>query len=175
MRANASGPESGFSGLSGLFWTVGIFSTVVNLLMLTSSLYMLQVYDRVIPSRSVETLIALTLLVAALFAIMGVLDYVRGRVAARIGATFQSRLDSRVFNAALRRAILSSERSKPSSALKDLEAVQKLASSPVLFAVFDMPWAPFFIFLIYTFHPYLGHLAVAAGCCWSSAPCSTSG
>ncbi|MFO1144448.1 MAG: type I secretion system permease/ATPase [Amaricoccus sp.] len=163
MKVVSSGPESGFAGLSGLFWAVGIFSTAVNLLMLTSSLYMLQIYDRVIPSRSVETLIALTVLVASLFAIMGVLDYVRGRVAARIGATFQNRLDSRVFNAALRRSIYSSERSKPSSALKDLEAVQKLASSPVLFAVFDMPWAPFFIFLIYSFHPYLGNLAVAGG------------
>src|SRR4029078_3190401 len=99
----------------------------------------------------------------ALYAIMGILDYVRGRVAARIGATFQSRLDSRLFNAALRRAILSSEQSKPSSALKDLEAVQKLASSPVLFAIFDMPWAPLFIFLIYTFHPYPRNLALAGG------------
>src|SRR4029078_558314 len=99
----------------------------------------------------------------ALYAIMGILDYVRGRVAARIGATFQSRLDSRLFNAALRRSIYSSERSKPSSALKDLEAVQKLAPSPVLFAVFDMPWAPVFIFLIYSVHPSLGHLAVAGG------------
>ncbi len=163
MKIVSKGPESGFSGLSRLFWSVGIFSTAVNLLMLTSSLYMLQVYDRVIPSRSVETLIALTMLVAGLYGIMGLLDYVRGRVAARIGATFQARLDSRVFNAGLRRSVLGSERSKPSSALKDLEAVQKLASSPVLFAVFDMPWAPFFIFLIYAFHPYLGHLAVAGG------------
>jgi len=86
VKSASSGPESGFNGLSSLFWAVGIFSTVVNLLMLTSSLYMLQIYDRVIPSRSVETLIALTVLVASLFAIMGVLDYVRGRVAARIGA-----------------------------------------------------------------------------------------
>ena len=92
---------------------------------------------------------------------MGILEYVRGRVAARIGATVQSRLDSRVFTAALRRAVLSSERSKPSSALKDLEAVQRLAGSPVLFAVCDMPWAPLFLFVIYSFHPYLGHLAVA--------------
>jgi ATP-binding cassette subfamily C protein len=156
-----SGPEAGFAGLSGLFWTIAIFSTVVNLLMLTSPLYMLQIYDRVIPSRSEETLLALTILVAALFAIMGVLDYVRGRVAARIGATLQARLDSRVFTATLRRSVLSSERSRPASGLKDLESVQRLASSPVLFAIFDMPWAPFFIFAIYTFHPYLGHLAVA--------------
>lgn len=161
MRARPSGPEAGFAGLSGLFWTAAIFSTCVNLLMLTSPLYMLQIYDRVIPSRSQETLLGLTILITLLFAIMGVLDYVRGRVAARIGATAQSRLDARVFKATLRRAVLASERSRPASGLKDLEAVQKLAGSPVLFAVFDMPWAPVFIFAIYTFHPLLGHLAVA--------------
>ena len=82
-------------------------------------------------------------------------------MAARIGATVQARLDSRVFRASLRRAVLASERSKPASGLKDLEAVQRLAGSPVLFAVFDMPWAPFFLFAIYSFHPLLGHLAVA--------------
>jgi ATP-binding cassette subfamily C protein len=115
----------------------------------------------VIPSHSQETLLGLTILITMLFAIMGVLDYVRGRVAARIGATMQSRLDSRVFKATLRRSVLASERSRPASGLKDLEAVQKLAGSPVLFAVFDMPWAPVFIFAIYMFHPLLGHLAVA--------------
>ena len=161
MRPSATGPEAGFTGLSGLFWSIGIFSTVVNLLMLTAPLYMLQIYDRVIPSRSEETLLGLTVLVTLLYLIMGMLDYVRGRVAARIGATVQDRLDARVFSASLRRAVLSSERSKPSTGLKDLEAVQRLAGSPVLFAVFDMPWAPFFLLAIYSFHAYLGHLAVA--------------
>ena len=89
-----------------------IFSAFVNVLMLTGSLYMLQIYDRVLPSRSEETLLALTMLVAALFTFMGVLDYVRGRVAARIGAIVQSRLDGRVFRATLRRSVLSSERSQ---------------------------------------------------------------
>lgn len=163
MRSKPTGPEAGFAGLKGLFWTIAIFSTVVNLLMLTAPLYMLQVYDRVIPSRSKETLLALTLLIAALFAIMGILDYIRSRMAARIGAIVQTRLDDRVFRAVLRRSVLSSERSKPSSGLKDLEAVQKLASSPILFAVFDMPWAPLFILAIFSFHPYLGYLALSGG------------
>lgn len=86
-------------GLSGLFWSVAIFSTLVNALMLIAPLYMLQVYDRVIPSRSKETLLALTVLITLLFVVMGVLDYVRGRVAARIGTIFQDRLDARVFRA----------------------------------------------------------------------------
>jgi len=161
VKTRTSGPQAGFSGLSGLFWTVALFSTVVNALMLVAPLYMLQIYDRVIPSRSEETLLALTVLIAALFAVMGILDYVRGRVAARVGSIFQSRLDARVFRANLRRAVLSSERSKPASGLRDVEAVQKLTGSPVLFAVFDMPWAPVFLIAIYSFHPYLGHLALA--------------
>jgi ATP-binding cassette subfamily C protein len=160
VRAGISGPQSGFAGLSGLFWTIALFSTVVNLLMLVAPLYMLQVYDRVIPSRSQETLLALTMLMGALFAVMGVLDYVRSRISARIGTTFQSRLDALVFRANLRRSVLSSERSKPASGLKDIEAVQRLTGSPVLFALFDMPWAPIFLIAIYSFHPYLGHLAL---------------
>jgi ATP-binding cassette subfamily C protein len=91
---------------------------------------------------------------------MGLLDYVRTRVSARIGATAQARLDARVFRAGLRRAVLPSERSKPASGLKDLEAVQRFMGSPVLFAFFDMPWTPFFILAIYGFHPWLGHLAL---------------
>ncbi len=163
MRHELDGPRAGFARMSGLFWTIGIFSVFVNLLMLTGPIYMLQIYDRVLPSRSEETLLALTLLVAALFVLMGVLDYVRGRIAARIGAIAQSRLDARVFRATLRRSVLASERGRPATGLRDLEAVQKLAGSPTLFAVFDMPWAPIFIFAIYTFHPWLGHMALVGG------------
>ena len=163
MKRAPTGPEAGFVGMSGLFWTVAIFSVFVNLLMLTGSIYMLQIYDRVLPSRSEETLLALTLLIAALFALMGVLDYARGRISARIGAIAQTRLDGRVFRATLRRSVLSSERSRPATGLKDLESVQRLMASPVLFAVFDMPWAPIFIALIYSFHPWLGHLSLIGG------------
>jgi len=161
MKPSETGPAAGFAGTSRLFWTILVFSIFVNLLMLTGPLYMLQIYDRVLPSRSEETLLALTMLVAALYAFMGILDYIRGRVAARIGAMAQQRLDGRVFRAVLRRSVLSNERSRPASGLKDLESVQRLMSSPVLFAVFDMPWAPVFIAAIYTFHPWLGHLALA--------------
>ncbi len=160
MKEKITGPGAGLAGMSGLFWSVGIFSAFVNILMLTGPIYMLQIYDRVLTSRSEETLLALTILIAVLYGLMGLLDYVRGRVAARIGATVQSRLDGRVFQATLRRSVLGSERSKPATGLKDLESVQRLMSSPVLFAVFDMPWAPIFIFAIYTFHPWLGHLAL---------------
>jgi ATP-binding cassette, subfamily C, bacterial len=156
-------PKSAFNGLGFWFWSIGLFSVFVNLLMLTGPLYMLQIYDRVLGSRSEATLLALTLLIALLYAIMGILDHSRSRLSARIGATVQTRLDTRVFRAGLGRALCSGERGRPATGLRDLEAVQRLLGSPVLFAVFDMPWAPFFIAAIFLFHPWLGWLAIAGG------------
>lgn len=147
----------------GLFVTTFVFSLFVNALMLVGPLYMLQVYDRVLGSRSEETLLALSLLVAFLYLMMGMLDYARGRVMARIGARFQSILDHRVFAAVLRQAGLAAGRLGPNTGLKDLEAVQRLLSSPALFAVFDIPWTPVFLFAIFLFHPWLGYMAVAGG------------
>ena len=89
---------------SGLMWAILLFSMFTNLLMLTGPLYMLQVYDRVLGSRSEETLLALSILVTFLFLMMGLLDYARGRVGARIGARLQDGLDGRMFGAALTRA-----------------------------------------------------------------------
>jgi len=126
--------------------------------MLTGPLFMLQVYDRVLGSRSEETLIALLILVAGLYALMGVLDYARGRVAARVGAGLQARLDSRVFGGTLINTGYEGQ-----SPLRDLEAVQRLYSSPAFFALLDIPWAPIFILMIFVFHPMLGWLALSGG------------
>jgi len=145
-----------------LFWAF-VFSIFVNVLMLTGPLYMLQVYDRVLSSRSVETLTALTLLITALFVLMGVLDFARGRVLARVAARFQTALDARLFNATLRRSTRPQEQMISAAAIQDLDAIQKLISSPVLLAVFDLPWVPVFIVAIFLFHPMLGWLAVAGG------------
>ncbi|HRK41950.1 MAG TPA: type I secretion system permease/ATPase, partial [Gemmobacter sp.] len=86
---------------NALVLAVFLFSVVVNLLLLTGPLYMLQVYDRVLGSRSEPTLFALTALIVFLFLVMGILDHARGRVMARVGAAFQARLDRRTFEAAL--------------------------------------------------------------------------
>ncbi|MCX8955081.1 type I secretion system permease/ATPase [Ruegeria sp. NA] len=140
-----------------------LFSIFVNLLMLTGPLFMLQVYDRVLGSRAVETLTALFLLVALLYALMAMLDFARGRIVARFGARFQSQLDERVFEATLRRSLLPQIRSAPATALRDLESIRNLCSSPVLLAVMDIPWTPVFLGAIFLFHPLLGWLAVASG------------
>ncbi len=146
-----------------LFWAVGIFSIFVNLLMLTGPIYMLQVYDRVLASGSEETLLALSILVAFLFLMMGLLDYARGRVLARIGARFQASLDKRVFSAVLRANATGRGSPSTNSGLRDLETVQRLLTSPVLSAIFDIPWTPIFIAGIFLFHPWLGILAVCGG------------
>ena len=145
-----------------LYWTVGIFSFFANLLMLTGPLYMLQVYDRVLGSRSVETLVALSLLVAFLYGVMGILDYTRGRIMARVAARFQAALDQRVFDAMIRRSAVARD-PVAQTGLADLESVQRLISSPVLMAAFDMPWTPVFLAGIMLFHPWLGLLALGGG------------
>ncbi len=148
-----------------LFWAVGIFSFFVNLLMLTGPIFMLQVYDRVLGSRSEETLLALFIIMAFLFAMMGLLDFVRGRVLARIGAKFQDGLDRRVFAAVLKRSSIETGHERAGNALRDLESVQKLLASPVFAALFDIPWTPVFLIGITIFHPWLGVLAVLGGSC----------
>ena len=146
-----------------LYWFVGVFSFFVNLLMLTGPLYMLQVYDRVLGSRSEETLVALTLLVAFLYALMGLLDYTRGRIMARVGARFQDKLDRRVFEAALDTELRTTDVGVAETSQRDLEAVQRLMISPALLAVFDIPWTPIFLAGITLFHPWLGILAITGG------------
>lgn len=145
-----------------LYWFVGIFSFFANLLMLTGPIYMLQVYDRVLSSRSVETLIALSVLVLFLYTMMGLLDYARGRIMGRVGARFQARLDRRVFDAVIRKSAIQPD-ANTATGLRDLESIQRLMTSPVLLAIFDMPWAPFFLAAIWVFHPWLGILALAGG------------
>ena len=147
-----------------LFVSIGLFSVFVNLLMLTGPLFMLQVYDRVLTSRSEATLLALILIVAFLFLMMGLLDHFRARVLARAGARFQERLDMRVLGAILTRASRSPQaRSAPATGMHDLESMQRFASGPGPFAFFDAPWTPVFLFVLFTFHWLLGVLAVVSG------------
>ena len=133
------------------YWFVAIFSIFLNVLMLTGPLYMMQVYDRVLGSRSEATLVALSVLVIFLYGMMGILDYVRGRVMGRVAARFQAALDLRVFDAVLRRSAVQPDE-LAQTGLCDLESIQRFMSSPVLLALFDIPMTPFFIIGIMIFH-----------------------
>ncbi|MEL7256482.1 MAG: type I secretion system permease/ATPase [Pseudomonadota bacterium] len=166
-RTNSNAPQRELQtarnrGLS-LIAVAFIFSIFVNILMLTGPLFMLQVYDRVLASRSEETLAALFLLVAFLYGLMALLEYARGRVVARFGARFQDALDARTFEGSMRHAIRPDARARPISALRDLETLQGFFTSPVMLALMDLPWTPLFLGAIFIFHPVLGWLATAGG------------
>jgi ATP-binding cassette, subfamily C, bacterial len=148
---------------AGLYLAAFTFSVFVNILMLTGPLYMLQVYDRVLGSRSEETLVALSVLVTCLFVVMGLLDYARTRVLTIVATRFQDQLDRRVFEASMRRAAVAPNDPAAVAAQRDLEAVQRLLASPVLVALFDIPWTPLFVGAIFIFHPWLGWMAIAGG------------
>ena len=145
------------------FVGVALFSATINVLMLTGPLFMLQVYDRVLASRSSATLLVLFAIVVFLFGLMGLLDHFRGRVLARIGAGFQASLDARVFQAVLKQAEYPALRERPASALRDLASIQAALSSPGMGALFDLPWAPLFVGILFVFHPWIGWFAVAGG------------
>ena len=151
-----------FWSARGAFVVAAIFSFFVNLLMLTGPLFMLQVYDRVLASGNEQTLWVLFALVAGLFAVMGLLDFLRGRILANAGARFQALLDGRVFEALIRRASSPAERARPATALRDLESMQQFLSGPGPVAFFDAPWTPIYVAVVFLFHPLLGAFALGA-------------
>ena len=145
MNGHSYGPAELRRARQAGAWLLGavfLFSVFVNILMLTGPLFMLQVYDRVLGSRSEETLVALFLLVGVLYTLMGFLDYARGRILARFGARFQTELDGRVFAAVMKRSLSPRFRAAPASGLRDLESMQAMFTSPAMLALFDVPWTP---------------------------------
>lgn len=147
----------------GLLAMAFLFSAAVNLLMLASPLYMLQVYDRVLSSRSEPTLVALSLILALAFLVMAILDHMRSRILARIGARLQSALDRRVFEAALARMSQAPDDPAAAAAPRDLDALRLFWASPAVTALLDLPWTPVYLAAIFLFHPWLGALALAGG------------
>ena len=143
----------------GAFLAVGLFSFFHNGLMLTVPLYMLQIYDRVLTSRSEETLVMLTVVAAGMLATAGLLELARSRVLVRIGMRFDARLNAEAF-AALHRVRLAGGRNMGERPIRDLETVRNLLAGTGLIAFFDAPWTPIFIAVIFLFHPYLGFVAL---------------
>lgn len=147
--------------IAGLFLPTVVFSALVNLLGLTGSIYMLQVYDRVIPSQSVPTLVALSVLGVVLYLAMGFLDHLRGRILARAGVRFQAWLDPRVFRLTVTRSRQPGI-GNPAAALQDVEAIQRFLSGPMPIALMDAPWLPLYVILLFWIHWSLGLAALVA-------------
>ncbi|KAA5595743.1 type I secretion system permease/ATPase [Blastochloris sulfoviridis] len=144
------------------FWSVALFSAVVNLLMLTGPLYMLQVYDRVLVSRSVPTLVALTVLLVGAYAFQGMLDIIRSRVVLRIGALFERQIGGEVHGAVVRLAVGAGRSGEALQPVRDLDQIRSFMSSAGPIAIVDLPWMPIFLGVCFLIHPALGLLSVAA-------------
>jgi ATP-binding cassette subfamily C exporter for protease/lipase len=141
------------------FLIVGILSFFTNLLMLAPTLYMLQIFDRVLTSQSEMTLLAVSLITLFLFGVMACSEWLRSRVLVRAGMRFDEQLSTRVFNASFE-AYLSQSSSSPSRAFGDLIQIRQFLTGNGIFALFDAPWAPIYIAVTFFLHPWLGVLAL---------------
>ncbi len=142
------------------FWAIGLFSAMSNILMLTGSIFMLEVYDRVLPSRSVSTLIALLLLAGGLYVALALLDLLRGRVMVRIGNWVDEAVSERVYDAVVRLPLIIGNRSEGVQPLRDLDSIRGFLSGLGPIAFFDLPWIPFYLAICFAFHPYIGLTAL---------------
>lgn len=141
------------------FLTVGAFSMIINLLMLTPSIYMLQIYDRALGSRNVTTLLVLTLIALGLIGLMSLLEWVRSMVLVRVGARLDLDINTRVFNATFERNLRQAGQN-PAQALQDLASIRQTLTGAGVVAVMDAPWMPIYLIVIFMFHPYLGIFAL---------------
>ena len=144
----------------GAFLSAAGFSMVVNLLMLVPSLYMLQIYDRVVPTGNKSTLLMLTLIVFVLFLTMSIMEWVRSQILVRVSARLETLLNHRVFAAAYKQSLYSGGQRATSQPLDDLTSLRQFLTGSGLFAFFDAPWMPMYIALMFLFHPWFGWFSI---------------
>jgi PrtD family type I secretion system ABC transporter len=143
-----------------IFWAMTIFSGVSNILMLTGSFFMLQVYDRVLPSRSVPTLIALLALAILLYLFQSGLDFIRARISARMGRHLDETLGGRIFDAVIRLPLKTRGDGDGLQPVRDLDQVRSFLASGGPSALFDMPWMPIYLGICFLFHFWIGVTAL---------------
>jgi ABC-type protease/lipase transport system fused ATPase/permease subunit len=131
---------------------IGVFSGLINLLALTGSLFMLEVYDRVLPSRSVPTLVGLAIITALLFFFQAIMEIIRGRMLVRIGNLLESRLSDRVYDLLVRLPLRTRGSGDGLQPVRDLDLIRSVISGPGPAALFDLPWLPFYLAICFAFH-----------------------
>jgi PrtD family type I secretion system ABC transporter len=141
------------------FAAVALFSGTINVLMLTGALFMMQVYDRVLPSRSVPTLVGLAALAGLLFLFQGVLEFIRSRLLSRVGRSLDEDLNGSVHDAIVRMPLRAPVEADGLQPLRDLDQLRSFLSSPGPTALFDLPWIPLYLGLCFAFHFWIGMTA----------------
>jgi PrtD family type I secretion system ABC transporter len=142
------------------FLAIALFSGMSNMLMLTGALFMLEIYDRVLPSRSVPTLVALLILAAGLYAAQGVIDAIRARILVRVGDSLDEAMSMRVYDAVVRLPLKLGAKSEGAQPIRDLDAVRTFLSGMGPIALFDLPWMPVYLAICFLFHTYIGLTAL---------------
>ena len=165
QKQSAAPPRSELSAAlascRGTFVSIGLISGMSNILMLTGSFFMLEVYDRVLPSHSLQTLVGLMVLAGGLFVMLGLLDTIRGRILVRVGANLDETLSGRVYDTLVRLPLKVGNRSDGMLPLRDLDSVRSFLSGLGPIALFDLPWLPVYLAICFMFHPYIGLAALA--------------
>lgn len=156
QRGTASELRNALQSFRGALLAVAGVSAVVNVLYLTGSFFMLEVYDRVLPSRSMPTLVAICVLALVLYAFQGLLDWLRARVLIRIGAALDQDLGPRVFDVLVRAPMRGRNAGDGLQPLRDLDQIRSFLSSGGPTALFDLPWLPFYLAICFLFHFWLG-------------------
>jgi ATP-binding cassette subfamily C protein len=144
------------------FIGLALISAVVNLLVLNGTIYMLEVYDRVLPSKSVPTLVGLSVLALALFAVQGLLEFLRGRALAEIGASLDESYGSAVYDAVVRLPLVGRAGGDGLQPFRDLDQVRNFLGGQGPNALFDLPWMPIYIVVALGFHPWIGFTTLGA-------------
>lgn len=142
--------------------SAALFSLFLNLLMLVPSIYMLQVYDRVLATGSVATLLMLTLITVFLFIVFGGLEWLRSQVMIVASMRFDAMLGPRIHDAIFARTLATAGRHTSAQPLEDLDRVRQFLTGPGLFAILDAPWVPVYVALMCVFHPWMGVAAVVS-------------
>ncbi len=146
----------------GALLATGLFSGVLNILMLAGAIYMLQVYDRVLTSRSLQTLVGLTALLGLVFLVQGVLDIIRQRLLTRIGASVDRQLAPQVFRLIASIPVRAGTQIDAQQPARDLDSVRGFMSSLGPTAFFDLPWLPVFLVLCFLLHVWIGTAVLLA-------------
>jgi ATP-binding cassette subfamily C protein len=142
------------------FIGIAVFSGMSNILMLTGSFFMLEVYDRVLPSRSVPTLVGLCILALVLFTALGILDFIRTRLLVRVGASLDESLSARVYDTLIKMPLKTGNRSDGLQPLRDLDSIRSFLSGMGPIAFCDLPWIPLYLAICFIFHPLIGLTAL---------------
>src|SRR5947209_3656765 len=145
----------------GAFVATALLSGMSNILMLTGAMFMLEIYDRVLPSRSVATLIGLAILAAGLYVALGLLDLIRGRILSRIGMTLDEALSGRIYQTIVRLPCIVGLRNDGAAPMRDLDTVRAFLGGVGPVALFDLPWMPIYLGICFAFHFLIGATAAA--------------